>query len=211
MLQAPDLRNQESERIINEIEQILTLVRETQGEWIPIDTVKNTVTNTLGYEDADSLEDALKNTFAEFIEMLPQIELKTDEQGRKVMKASSSAMPRERAFKLTLKITNRDQLQTLCLKSETATIEIPELEFSVGGDAHRSIDTIYNHLTKAIFNLEFHVSNVDTNMPAERKAAILDTTSKLSECLDVSSPWTWIIHDSSGRSTMKPMDGVIAT
>ena len=38
-----------------------------------------------------------------------------------------------------------------------AMAEIPELEFEIGADHKRRVDSIYNHIGGAIFNLERHV------------------------------------------------------
>jgi hypothetical protein len=47
----------------------------------------------------------------------------------------------------------------MCLKSEWATIEIPELEFELSADGKRHTDSIYNHIASAVYNLGNCVSN----------------------------------------------------
>jgi hypothetical protein len=38
-----------------------------------------------------------------------------------------------------------------------AFVEIPELEFEIGADHRRRVDSVYNHIAASIFNLERHV------------------------------------------------------
>jgi hypothetical protein len=43
------------------------------------------------------------------------------------------------------------------LKSPMARLEIPELEFEISADGKKKVDSLYNHLASAIFNLGNHV------------------------------------------------------
>ena len=43
----------------------------------------------------------------------------------------------------------------------------------------------------------------------DHKNKIMDTVIALNIFLDVPKPWTWIVHDPSGLSEFKPMDGVL--
>ncbi len=45
----------------------------------------------------------------------------------------------------------------MCLKSPHATVEIPELEFEISADGKKRIDSLYNHIAQAVFNLGNHV------------------------------------------------------
>ncbi len=45
----------------------------------------------------------------------------------------------------------------MCLKSAYATVEIPELEFEISADGKKRIDSLYNHIAQAVFNLGNHV------------------------------------------------------
>jgi len=59
--------------------------------------------------------------------------------------------------KLRFKVATREDLWRVCLKAPGATAAIPELEFEVGPDSKRHIDSVYNHVAAAIFNLTAHL------------------------------------------------------
>ncbi len=60
---------------------------------------------------------------------------------------------------LNLKIRSRDDLWRVFLFAPSpARVEIPELEFEAAGGDKTCIDSIYNHLARAITNLEQHAS-----------------------------------------------------
>ena len=61
-------------------------------------------------------------------------------------------------------ITDRKDLWRVCHKSPSAVMEIPELEFEVGADSKRKIDSIYNHITAAIYNLSMHITSAKGSM-----------------------------------------------
>ena len=78
--------------------------------------------------------------------------------------------------KLTLRVTDRQDLWNVLLKSPQARVEIPELEFEISEDSKRKIDSVYNHIAAAIFNLGTHVRSVP--LPE-------DTKNKIVECIMV--------------------------
>ena len=46
-----------------------------------------------------------------------------------------------------------------------AYVEIPELEFEIGADHRRRVDSVYNHIAASIFNLERHVEMLGEDNP----------------------------------------------
>lgn len=50
-------------------------------------------------------------------------------------------------------------LLTYCcaVQAPSALVEIPEIEFEIGADAKRKIDSVYNHVAASIYNLSMHV------------------------------------------------------
>jgi hypothetical protein len=46
------------------------------------------------------------------------------------------------------------------MKSPNAWIEVPELEFEISASGKRVIDTVYNHISGAIFELTRHAALV---------------------------------------------------
>ena len=63
-----------------------------------------------------------------------------------------------RPVKMTVKINSTSDLWRVCLKSKWARIEIPELEFEISADGKRHVDSIYNHIASAVYNLGNYVS-----------------------------------------------------
>ena len=124
---------------------------------------------------------------------------------------------------------------TLCFLhnlSQGAWVEIPELEFEIGQDHKRRVDSVYNHISASIFNLERHVEMIGDAL--ERKG-ISDACDDLRRVLDLdqvsiphpphsasliaqygtdtfgfhlSQPVTFIVTDPGGLSAFKPNEGV---
>ena len=86
-----------------------------------------------------------------------------------------------------------------------AHVEIPELEFEIGQDHKRRVDSVYNHISASIFNLERHVELVGD--AAERKG-IQDACDALRRVLDLDEKATFIVTDPGGLSAFKPSEGV---
>jgi hypothetical protein len=50
-------------------------------EWLPVEQIGNMMCQELGYEDEPEFEDALKGTFADFLDKLPYV-VKEEKNGR---------------------------------------------------------------------------------------------------------------------------------
>ena len=199
-----DLTHQEHARVLARLEDIY---RSAHSEWLPAGPLANMLQDELGYEDADALEDALGGTFEEYLGKLGSVvETRRGEGGALQLKVTPEPPQGEwRARKLRFRVTDPKDLWRACLRSRHARIEIPELEFEIGCNDKRHIDSIYNHIGLAIFELgQFAKSHQDKGVQDK----IYDTCISLNEYLDVAAPFHWVIHDPSGLSEMHPMDGV---
>jgi hypothetical protein len=211
-----DMSHQEMDRLVTELETIwrqFAVDHEGQStgvEWLPTDGVAQALCEELGYEDIPELEDALKGTFVDFLDKLPHVVKREDKENGKVFMQLKPDPPQEawKPVKLTVKLNSREDLWRVCLKSPYARIEIPELEFEISQDGKRHIDSIYNHIAAAVYNLGNYVSQGGTGLSEDHKHKIMDTVIALNIFLDVPKPFTWILHDPSGMSEFKPMDGV---
>ena len=235
----PHLGHQEVERIIVELEQVLTQFPNEQS--ISVANLAQFISHNLGYEDVNELEDGLQGDFVDFLRALPTVvieERALTEQQQKQKDEESSGKGKQaapmyrneerymrtfvkkapepdeddlRPMRLICRIRTTEDLWRVCLKSQEARAEIPEMEFEVGADGARKVDAIYNHISSAVFNLGTHVregfcdgmENAD-----EYKIKLMETCVALNVLLDVEHPWTWIITDPSGKSTFRPMEGV---
>ncbi|KXZ43860.1 hypothetical protein GPECTOR_79g139 [Gonium pectorale] len=200
-----DLSHQEMDRLVSELENLWNMFTvNDQGpsgvEWLPVHGIADALREDLGYEDMAEFEDALGGTFGDFLDKLPR-----------VVKKILPEPPRDqwKATRQTLTIQSRNDLWRVCLKSQHARVEIPELEFEISADGKKRVDSIYNHIAQAIFNLGNYVRDTRAAMPPDTAAKIMDTVEQLNVLLDVEKPWTWVVHDPSGTSELKPSDGVL--
>jgi len=214
-----DISHQEMSRITQELEKTYNLFAfndegPTGVEWLPVEGVANILREELGYEDMPEFEDALKGSFEDFIQILPHVELKREARNEveKLYFKIKPDLPKEewKPRTLTFKITSTKDLWRVCYKSKHATVKIPELEYEASADGVRTVDSIYNHIAQAVFNLGNYVKE-SGDLESERNGLILDTVYALNAILDVGAPWTWVVEDPSGVAEIYPMEGVEVT
>ena len=174
--------------------------------------IANMLADELGYEDQEEFEDALKGSFADFIGALPHIETRKMESElqpglvRDVFRVIPDPPPEQcTPQRLVLEIQSRADLWRILMLHPGAHVEIPELEFEIGQDHKRRVDSVYNHISASIFNLERHVELVGD--AAERKG-IQDACDALRRVLDLDEKATFIVTDPGGLSAFKPSEGV---
>ena len=149
-------------------------------------------------------QDALKGSFTDFLQALPHIETKLQDdgsfaQGKLVFRMKPYPPVEERKmFIKTFKLTKREDLWRICHKAPCAVVEIPEIEFEIGADAKRKIDSIYNHIASAVYNLSMHVSMMGEGISSDQRERICETIESLNTLLDVEKPWTFMLHDRTG-------------
>jgi len=203
-----DISHQEMDRIIDELEQIYASQPTT---WLPTEAIGMMIANELGYEDTGEFEDALKTSWEDFLAALPHLEVQSREDGSKQFRIKPEPPASERTPTImTLKVCERQDLWRVCLKSPNSIVSIPEIEFEIGADRKRHIDSIYNHVAAAMFNLDIHLANVSGLSDGDREK-ISTTVAALGDLLDLKEPWTWIVNDPDGMSEIKPNDGVQVT
>ena len=145
-------------------------------------------------------------SFEEFLRVLPHVEVRLNNKGAaefRVLKPDPGARP----CTLTLRVKDRTDLWRVLFKAPDARIEIPQLEFEVGQANKRHIDSVYNHISNAVWNLSSHIRG-RTDLSAEYVASITQTIEGLTELLDGESPFDFVIHDPTGFSVFKPSVGV---
>ncbi|CAE8617677.1 unnamed protein product, partial [Polarella glacialis] len=109
--------------------------------------------------------------------------------------------------KLVIRIENsKELLDTTLLKDAGAELEIPSLEFTIGSERRRHIDSIYNQIINAYENLEMHTQLLGED--SEEKAKITNVVTNLKALLDVERPFDLIIHDPRGLSEFNPSEKV---
>ncbi|MEW5296852.1 MAG: hypothetical protein WDW36_000102 [Sanguina aurantia] len=200
-----DLSHQEMERLVTELEEMYA---SQPGEWITVAAIANYLCYDMGYEDMDEFEDALSGTFIEFLQCLPHVETMTDELNRLVYKIKPSP-PREEwvPTRMTLSITRPSDLWVVLHKSAEAMAEIPHMEFEISRDGKKHIDSVYNHIAAAIFNLGCYVRSAP--LSTDHFGKISETIDQLNRLLDVEEPWELVVHDASGLSAFSREEGVV--
>jgi len=204
---AKSVSHQEIERILSEVEAWYQTAHDQAGqEWLPLAGITNFLFMDLGYEDMDEFEDAIQGSFPEFLGAFPHIDTRQEEEKwfLRVNKVEPSP-PR----RLICSVTSAKQLvDTTFMQAPDAEVEIPAIEFRIGGDQRRRIDFLYNHIATAHHNLEEHSQLMGKEGQAEEADKVMLTVEALSHLLDVEEPFELIVHDPSGLSEFHPMDAV---
>lgn len=213
-----DASHQEIERILGEVEAWYQGVNQnclqmngeasespdSMVEWLPLKGIENFLFNDLGYEDVDEFEDAIHAPFQEFLGNFPHIEVKEIEE-KWYLKVHE--LPAGKPRKLVLTVSSAKQLvETTFLHDSDATLDIPSIEFRMGGDNKRRIDLLYQHIANAKSNLEKHAEMVGPNGKGGEE--ILETCLALSTVLDVEEPFEIVVRDPRGRCEFLPDTGV---
>eukprot|EP00239_Pterosperma_sp_CCMP1384_P004449 CAMPEP_0197846422 /NCGR_PEP_ID=MMETSP1438-20131217/3161_1 /TAXON_ID=1461541 /ORGANISM="Pterosperma sp., Strain CCMP1384" /LENGTH=215 /DNA_ID=CAMNT_0043458065 /DNA_START=180 /DNA_END=827 /DNA_ORIENTATION=- len=205
-----DLGHQEMERIVVELEQVYQLLPNVQEQpWLSVEATALNLQSDLGYEDMGEFEDALSSTFYDFLKRLPHIEVRIND-GKEEFRVKPDPPPEERkATTLTFEVKNRKDLYRMCVKATGAILAIPKLEFEIGADGKKHVDTLYNHISAAVFNLSMY--SQQNKLTEDDKVKIAWTVDELTKVLDVDEPFTLEVIDQQGLSVIEPQDGVQVT
>mmetsp|Transcript_2434 Transcript_2434/g.7785 ORF Transcript_2434/g.7785 Transcript_2434/m.7785 type:complete len:263 (+) Transcript_2434:12-800(+) len=194
--------HQEVDRIMDELESIYN---SQPTEWLAAEPIASMVCRE-GYEDEDEFEDAIGGSWEEFLKAMPHIELRKGERGNlefKVLKPDPNSPPRE----LKLRVETRQDLWRVLFKAPEASIRFPSMEFEIGTDHKRRIDSLYNYITSAEWNLSSHIRG-RTDLSSAHVAAIAETVDQLNQMLDCEEPFDIVVHDPTGACIFKPWTGV---
>lgn len=174
-------------------------------QWLAAEPIASMVCRE-GYEDEDEFEDAIGGSWEDFLRAMPHIELRKNERGSlefKVLQPDPDAQPRL----LKLRVQTRQDLWRVLFKAPEASIRFPAMEFEIGTDHKRRIDTLYNYITSAEWNLSSHIRG-RTDITSEHVAAIAETVDQLNQMLDCEEPFDIEVRDPMGACIFKPMAGV---
>jgi hypothetical protein len=197
--------HQEIDRIMDEVEQIFG---SQPMDWLPVEPVGQMMLHEM-YEDYDEFEDAVGGSFEGFLQILPQFEIRKNPDSGKTEFRVVPADPEAPPTILTLHVKERSDLWRVLYKSPEACVRIPHLEFEIGADSKRRIDSVYNHITHAVWNLSSHLrGKVGDAEATESALALSETVDALEGLLDVDEPFDIVIDDPTGASQFKPSDGV---
>jgi mediator of RNA polymerase II transcription subunit 31 len=210
-------------RVVQDLEDIFFAVHQCAGPDHPV-AVSGLIFNlcvSLGYEDEDELEEALGGSLVDFLAALPHFEVVWPEQSNGTEQAPPEPKAKMRPDlghegtsreprRIALTVSERDDLWRVVLQGPRATVEIPEIEFAIRPESKRRIDTIYNLIAAAVYNLGDHVrlnSRVPGSISDEDATKICDAIDSLNRLLDLEQGFTFVLSDPEGISDLKPMEG----
>ncbi|CAJ1356290.1 unnamed protein product [Effrenium voratum] len=201
-----DVSHQEVERILSEVEAWYETAKEQAGvDWLPIAGIKNFLLQDLGYEDEEEFEDALHGSFEDFLAAFPHMEVK-EMEGKPQLRIVARELGKAQNLRVPV-LCSQQLLETTLLKDGNAELEIPDLGFAIRPSAKRQIDSLYNHIVRAVEEIEQHAMTLAED--PEQKAVLEDMLEKLRKLLDVEQPFDVLLHDPAGLSEFKPTDGVV--
>ncbi|KAF9620530.1 hypothetical protein IFM89_013151 [Coptis chinensis] len=117
----------------------------------------------------------------------------------------------DKGKKIVVNVKNRVDLNRDVIKSDYASVTIPELDLELGsGTLGGMVTTIEGLITQIGENLDnlnsLHLGDSTTD---GKKSEWKDFKSRLSQLLDIEEPWTLIIDDALARSFVSPVTDVI--
>eukprot|EP01130_Rhizamoeba_saxonica_P009745 TRINITY_DN3976_c0_g1_i1.p1 TRINITY_DN3976_c0_g1~~TRINITY_DN3976_c0_g1_i1.p1 ORF type:complete len:528 (+),score=155.86 TRINITY_DN3976_c0_g1_i1:50-1633(+) len=106
----------------------------------------------------------------------------------------------EKGVHISLRVTSLEDLNRQVVKSDTATIAIPHLEFEIPPETQKGVlSTVEGVISKARDGLE-HVQPLRRIQTPEVAERIDSFIARLNECLEVNEPFVFIIVDPAGNS-----------
>ncbi|KAF5798192.1 putative Zinc finger, ZPR1-type, ZPR1, A/B domain, ZPR1, zinc finger domain-containing protein [Helianthus annuus] len=108
--------------------------------------------------------------------------------------------------KVTLVVRNVEDLSRDVIKSDTASVKIPEIDLELaGGTLGGLVTTVEGLVTKISESLErVHGFTFGDSLDEDRKSRWLDFRARLVKLLNIEEPWTLILDDALANSFIAP-------
>lgn len=200
-----DMSHQEMAQFVNELEDIFQAIhagiREDYAVALP--AIAYNLCVSLGYEDEDELEEALGGPLIDFLAALPHFEVRWPAEG---------AEEAGEEIRVVMRPVPKEDLWRVVLLGPRAQVEIPEIEFLFQPKNRRCVDTVYNMIASAVFNLGDHVQKnrrMGGAISEEELELICQKIDQLNTLLDMEQPFTFRVQDKQGLSEFKPSNGVV--
>ncbi|KAF7842539.1 zinc finger protein ZPR1-like [Senna tora] len=112
----------------------------------------------------------------------------------------------ERGKKITLLVKNVKDLSRDVIKSDTASVKVPELELELAsGTLGGIVTTVEGLITKISESLErVHGFTFGDSLDEQRRTKWLDFKASLNKLLSLEQPWTLILDDALANSFIAP-------
>jgi hypothetical protein len=216
-----DLGHQEMQQILHELEDIFMAVHQCAGPDHPVavNGLAYNLCTSLGYEDEDELEESIGGSLVDFMTAMPHFTIhwpENPEAEDAVPRATMLPEPEEDedsasapGVRVAFTVGDRADLWRVALQGRRADVEIPEIEFTIRPQGKRRVDTIYNMIASAVFNLGDHVRKNSRagGISDIEVTRITETIDQLNKLLDVEESFTFVICDPQGVSELKPSEG----
>ncbi|KAF3451100.1 hypothetical protein FNV43_RR07189 [Rhamnella rubrinervis] len=113
----------------------------------------------------------------------------------------------EKGKRITLCVRNIEDLSRDVIKSDTASVRIPELDLELAsGTLGGVVTTVEGLITKISENLEgVHGFTFGDSLDEYKRSKWIDFKSKLKKLLTLEGPWTLILDDALANSFIAPM------
>ncbi|XP_004506722.1 uncharacterized protein [Cicer arietinum] len=113
----------------------------------------------------------------------------------------------EKGKKITLHVKNINDLSRDVIKSDTSSIEVPELDFEklpsgTSGGAVTTIEGLVKNISESLEKL--HGFTFGDSLEEDRRSKWLDFGDRLNKLLTLEKPWTLILDDPEGNSFIAP-------
>eukprot|EP01136_Pigoraptor_vietnamica_P022833 Opistho-1_new@6229 len=120
--------------------------------------------------------------------------------GYKNNEVQSGGMIQEKGIRVTLHVKSAEDLNRNVVKSDSATVSIPELDFEIPANTQKGkLTTIEGLLERTIAALEQDQDARQAHEP-ESAAKIESFLSRMRSCMNGEMPFTFIVDDPSGNS-----------
>ncbi|CAL0331278.1 unnamed protein product [Lupinus luteus] len=112
----------------------------------------------------------------------------------------------EKGKRITLHVKNVNDLSRDIIKSDTASVEVPELDLELtSGTLGGVVTTVEGLITKISESLErVHGFTFGDSLEENRKTKWLDFRARLTKLLSLEEPWTLILDDALANSFVAP-------
>nr|XP_043606472.1 zinc finger protein ZPR1 homolog [Erigeron canadensis] len=108
--------------------------------------------------------------------------------------------------KVTLLVKNVEDLSRDVIKSDTASVKIPDIDLELaGGTLGGQVTTVEGLITKISESLErVHGFTLGDSLDEDRRSRWLDFRVRLTKLLSIEEPWTLILDDALANSFIAP-------
>ncbi|KAF6170493.1 hypothetical protein GIB67_031901 [Kingdonia uniflora] len=117
----------------------------------------------------------------------------------------------DKGMKISLRVLNKDDLNRDVIKSDYASVRVPDVDLELGsGTLGGLVTTVEGLITQILDNLDrIHGFSCGDSLEDWKKSKWQEFKERLRKLLTVEEPWTLILDDGLARSFVSPVTDVI--